>query len=190
MTEVTLAVTNEISLRLLKKEDAPVVFTTVDKHRAHLRQWLPWVDDTACVEDSAAFIQKTHQQYQHDKTVNGAIFYQGVFVGMCGFNGIKSVDHSVEIGYWLHPDYQGCGIVTTCVRFLINEAFQRLNVNCVRISHAIGNHKSQAVIERCGFTYEGTLRSGAFINDHYVDLAIYSILKAEWQALSVNCKIM
>ncbi len=182
MTEVMLAVNDEISLRLLKMEDAPTVFAAVDTHRKQLRQWLPWVDATTGVKDSEAFIQTTHQQYQQDKTVNGAIFYQGVFVGMCGFHGIKSVDHSVSIGYWLNPDYQGRGIVTTCVRFLINEAFEYLNVNCVRISHAIGNNKSQAVIERCGFTYEGTLRSGAFVNDRYVDLAIYSMLKSEWGA--------
>lgn len=180
MTNAARVVTDEITLRLLQIEDAPAVFATVDAHRTYLRHWLPWVDANVSLKESEAFIKTTHQQYQKDQTINGAIFYQGAFVGMCGYHGIQSSDHSVSIGYWLSPDYQGRGIVTTCVRFLIYEAFQQLNMHAVRISHAIGNSKSQAVIQACGFTYEGTLRSGEFINDHYVDVAIYSILKSEW----------
>jgi ribosomal-protein-serine acetyltransferase len=45
---------------------------------------------------------------------------------------------------------------------------------------AVGNTKSRAVPERLGFVQEGILHDAEWLYDHYVDLVIYSILKAAW----------
>lgn len=186
MSAPILMVNQDVLLRLLTIAEAPKLFAVVDANRSYLRQWLPWVDANVSVNESEHFIQTSHQQYQYDQTLNSAVFYQGQFAGMCGQHQIRAGDRSVSIGYWLMPEYAGIGIITASVKRLIEDAFQRLGVNSVRIWHATANHKSRAVIERCDFVYENTMRQGEFLYDHYVDLAQYSILRSEWLALKAN----
>ena len=40
-----------IEIRLFELKDAEAVFAVVDRNRAYLREWLPWVDFTASAED-------------------------------------------------------------------------------------------------------------------------------------------
>ncbi|MBP1554861.1 MAG: GNAT family N-acetyltransferase [Oscillospiraceae bacterium] len=37
-------------------------------------------------------------------------------------------------------------------------------------------------MQRCGMTYEGTLRKAAMNNRGLVDMCLYSILREEWEA--------
>lgn len=182
MKQSALIVSSEIELRLLTQSSAPALFALVDENRAQLRQWLPWVDQVLTPEDSGTYIEASQLKFHACQSMNSAIVYKGEIVGMCGFNNISAVDHSVAIGYWLGKSFQGQGIVTTCVKFLTDYAFDTLNMNSVRIAHAIDNAKSGAVVTRCGFHYEGTIRSAEFVNDEYVDIAMYSVLKSEWLA--------
>lgn len=182
MKQSSLTVNSKIELRLLTQASAPDLFSLVDENRAMLRQWLPWVDQVLTPEDSGTYIEASQQKFHACQSMNTAIIYEGKLVGMCGFNHISTVDHSVAIGYWLGKQFQGRGIVTSCVKFLTDYAFDKLNMHSVRVAHAVENEKSSAVVARCGFRYEGTIRSAEFVNDHYVDIAMYSVLKSEWAA--------
>ena len=48
-------------------------------------------------------------------------------------------------------------------------------------SHFVINSQSKRVIEKCGFTYEGTLRDSFFIDDKYIGRLFYSILKDDYE---------
>jgi RimJ/RimL family protein N-acetyltransferase len=41
------------------------------------------------------------------------------------------------------------------------------------------NVGSRRVLEKCGFTFEGTLRKAVFHHGQYQDLSLYSILRSE-----------
>ncbi len=47
-----------VYLRLLEERHAPEVFAAVDQDRAYLREWLPWVDGTTKVDDTASVHQE------------------------------------------------------------------------------------------------------------------------------------
>ncbi|TGV06666.1 N-acetyltransferase, partial [Mesorhizobium sp. M00.F.Ca.ET.186.01.1.1] len=55
------------------------------------------------------------------------------------------------------------------------------NLEKITIQAATGNAKSRAIPERLGFQLEGILRRNEFLYDHFVDHAVYSMLKEEWQ---------
>ena len=56
-----------------------------------------------------------------------------------------------------------------------------MNLNKVQISTKAINIPSKRVIEKCGFTYEGTLRDYFYMNGEYVGRLYYSLLKDEFE---------
>src|SRR5699024_11914747 len=44
-------VDEEVSMRTLAIRDAEALFQLTDQSRDHLREWLPWVDETKTIED-------------------------------------------------------------------------------------------------------------------------------------------
>jgi len=50
-------------LRLLEERHAPALFKVVERERAQLREWLPWVDATRSEEDSLSFIRSVLEQF-------------------------------------------------------------------------------------------------------------------------------
>jgi len=62
---------------------------------------------------------------------------------------------------------------------MISYAFNEMNLNRIQLKAATGNLKSQHVAERTGFTREGIERDGELHSRGFVDLIVYSLLKAD-----------
>jgi hypothetical protein len=48
-----------LTLRLLREEDAQELFLRNDQNRDHLRQWMPWLDETKSASDTLNFIRRS-----------------------------------------------------------------------------------------------------------------------------------
>jgi hypothetical protein len=48
-----------LTLRLLREEDAQELFMRNDQNRDHLRQWMPWLDETKSATDTLNFIRRS-----------------------------------------------------------------------------------------------------------------------------------
>jgi ribosomal-protein-serine acetyltransferase len=169
-----------LRLRTLCEDDAEILFRVVDENRAHLREWLPWLDANTTSQDSLAFIQATLRQEADNQGFTCAIEFRGRIVGVAGYHPIRWNNKSVEIGYWLAREAVGHGIMTKCCRVLISHAFAVYGLNRVQIPAAVGNRRSRAIPERLGFTWEGVIRDAEWLYDHFVDHAMYSILSRDW----------
>jgi len=181
MTEVIITDVPSLSLRLLKEEDAEELFLRNDKNRQHLRNWMPWVDDTKTVADTLDFIRRTSKAAAEGNEFTYAIVLDKKLVGVVGFNRIEKNNRCATIGYWLAKPQTGKGLMTAAVKALINEGFRQLPLNRIEARVATKNYASQAVCDRAGSKKEGVLRQGEWLYDHYVDLTVNSILKSEWE---------
>lgn len=85
------------------------------------------------------------------------------------------------IGYVLSEDYWGKGLMSEACKEVISNLFEEEKVDIISCFHYPFNMRSKRVIEKCGFTYEGTLRLCSKIFDGNVyDDVCYSILKEEY----------
>ena len=85
------------------------------------------------------------------------------------------------LGYVLHRNYWGRGLMTEAARRTVRYAFEELNADVLSVYHYTFNERSKRVIEKCGFHYEGTIRmAGRLFNGTVVDDVCYSILKDEY----------
>ncbi|KEO82418.1 hypothetical protein EL26_15165 [Tumebacillus flagellatus] len=170
-----------VELRLVEEQDAQELFELTDRNRAHLREWLPFVDNTRTTFDSLSFIKMGRRQISDNQGGQFVILVDDKIAGCVGFHGIDWNNRSTSIGYWLAQEYTGRGLMTLATEALCKLAFENYNLNRVEIRVATENYKSQAIPERLGFTREGVLRQREWLYDHYVDHIVYSQLASEWK---------
>ncbi len=90
---------------------------------------------------------------------------------------------SFIIGYWLEKPYWGQGAMTEVLGAMVRHGFEKKKAEVLAVGHAVGNEGSRRVIEKCGFTHEGTRRQALRRSDGAVlDEEIYSILREEFLA--------
>lgn len=176
-----IPVDESLDLVLLEPRHAPLLFAAIDENRPHLRRYLPWVDGTRNVNDSAVFIQGCLEQFARGVSVNVGLFSRAQLVGMCGTHAVQWSNRRTELGYWLSERWQGRGLMTRAVRALGTYCVHSLALNRLEIRAATENSRSRKVAERLGFKLEGTSRQAEWLYDHFVDHAIYGALASEWR---------
>jgi ribosomal-protein-serine acetyltransferase len=176
-------VTPEIEIRLFDADDAEVSYALVERNRAYLREWLPWVDRTQSPEDIRTFITTIAiPQYEANNGPNCGIWVDGEFAGSIGCHPINWANRNCSLGYWVDATHQGKGIITKCCASMLDYLFDELGLHRVVIQCATGNTRSCAIPERLGFTREGVKREAELVSGRWLDLVVWSILDAEWRA--------
>lgn len=168
-------------LRLLGEQHAEDLFALTDENRAHLRQWLPWLDDNKTISGTQKFIKSAVEQFSKNNGFKTGIWFKNRLAGIINYHCIDWINKTTSIGYWLGASYQGNGLVTKACRYLVNHAFIELKLNRIEIRCAAGNKKSRAIPEKLGFIQEGIIRQAEWLYDHFVDHIVYGILASDWQ---------
>ncbi|MHA7963221.1 GNAT family N-acetyltransferase [Paenibacillus sp. CAU 1782] len=102
-------------------------------------------------------------------------------IGTCGFLNREAIHNRAEIGYDLHPDYWGKGVMTEVARAVLHFGFAHMELNKIEAKADPQNEASSSLLKKLGFQQEGLLRKHEFEKGRYVDLAVFSILKSEWK---------
>lgn len=174
-----IRVNDKIRLEKIKLSMAQVIFDTIDRDRKYLKEWLPFVESSRQISDTESFIKSVISD-RNKKDAIYCIWYKEEFAGLIGFKDTDWVNRKTEIGYWLAKQMQGRGIVTSCVKKLIKYAFKSQKLNRIQIKVADKNLKSESIPICLGFKFEGMEREGELHSNKYLNLKVYSLLKADY----------
>lgn len=167
---------------MVEERHAGEILEVVDRERAYLGEWLPWVDTTRTAADTLKFIQNSLAQFAANEGFAAGIWCAEELAGVVGTHRVDWLNRRAEIGYWLASKFQGRGIITDACRAVIEHAFLAWKLNRVEIHCATGNRKSCAIPERLGFSLEGMLRKAQLLNGTHHDIKVYALLADEWRA--------
>ena len=105
----------------------------------------------------------------------------GKVIGSAGFTGATrgGFGPSDEIGYALHPDWWGRGLMTEAVAALLERGFRQRGLEAVWASHYAENIASRRVIEKSGFSpvCRETIEDGTGVHDTW----FYVLLRQQWR---------
>lgn len=91
---------------------------------------------------------------------------------------------SNEIGYSLSFNHWGYGYMTEAAKTVIDFAFNELDREILCVCTSPVNKRSQRVIEKCGFKYEGTIRKAYKVyTGELRDSMEFSMTREEWGEL-------
>jgi len=172
-------VNNQIELRLIDRQHDEELFTLLDSNREHLRRWDPWVDIISSTTDVRRAITGWQQQYANHRGLYAGIWFNGRCCGMINHVNVDWLNRWAPISYWLDAAHQGRGIMTACARAMVAHGFDTWNLNRLTIECATQNTRSRAIAERLGFTLEGIVRGIEWLQDCFVDHAMYGLLRSD-----------
>ena len=120
--------------------------------------------------------------YEKDDYYRWAIIEKesGECIGQIAYFLVDSKNHFAEIEYCIGVAFQRKGYATEATKAVIEYGFEQIHLHKVQICVRPSNTPSKKVIEKCGFTYEGTLRDYFYMNDGYEGRMYYSIVWDEY----------
>jgi ribosomal-protein-serine acetyltransferase len=198
-----LTVDNEISLRTLHPDDAETLFNLLERNRPRLR---PWVDPSAlpetvqstrkytieCFFNSIDPMEAMNEYYEYFRELNGyfpsssppkelGIWVNNSLSGVVTLSRTEDSFTAAEFGYWVTEEMEGKGIITRCVRALMEYAIDNMGIHRFIIGCAATNHRSRAVAERLGYRVYVTKPNGEVVGEFVYDRTIYGIRTSQWR---------
>lgn len=166
------------TLRTWTPDDASALVPIINSKKVqdNLRDGIPF---PYVLEDAQYFIRETLCA-DPDKLYAFAILADGELAGSISIERQENVhSRTGELGYYLGERFWGHGIAPEAVRQICMYVFEHTDILRIYAEPYAYNTASCRVLEKSGFTFEGTLRSNAVKNGHILDMKMYSLLRGE-----------
>lgn len=105
-------------------------------------------------------------------------------VGRVRLVDIDETGGNAELTCYVAPDSQGQGFATEACQLAIEYGFDYLPITKITARIFESNRASRHLVEKLGFTREGTLRNHVFHDGQELDLECYGLLEQEWRESS------
>jgi len=114
-----------------------------------------------------------------------AIVADGRIAGGIGYVPHGDVERAgAEVGYWVAASHWGRGLATAALQALTDHAFgAHPELRRLWAVPFATNPASARVLEKAGYTREGTLRQSALKHGRVLDQWMYALVRDEWEAL-------
>jgi [ribosomal protein S5]-alanine N-acetyltransferase len=102
----------------------------------------------------------------------------GALIGSCGFWRLLPEHARAEVGYELHPEAWGQGVMTEALATVLDFAFATMQLHSVEAQIHPENIASRRVLEKLGFVQEGYFRENYYdpVEGRFTDTAVFSLL--------------
>ena len=130
-------------------------------------------------EEALSFIQMVNTNIDKKESIMWAISLQdnpNKLIGNIGFWRIINQHYRSEIGYMLHPDFWGKGIMKEALLAAVDFGFNVINLHSIEAHINPDNTASGILLEKAGFVREAYFKEDFFFKGKFIDTAIYSLL--------------
>ncbi|MFV8369417.1 GNAT family N-acetyltransferase [Flavobacterium sp. LB2R40] len=129
-------------------------------------------------EEALAHIAMIDTKIENNEGVNWAITFKNEtkLIGIIGHYRIKPEHYRAEIGYMLHPEFHGKGIISEAVKEVVNYGFNVMKLHSIEAIIDPENQGSAKVLEKNNFVKEAHLKENEFFDGRFIDTVIYSLL--------------
>jgi [ribosomal protein S5]-alanine N-acetyltransferase len=171
--------TERLHLRALQASDVQAIFAI----KGDAAVTTPYAQPPhTTLADSAAWIQRIQRNYATQDGFVWAITRHDAdtVIGTCLFWNFTPDRRCVELGYELRRADWGQGFAGEAVRAVVDYGFQTLALHRIEAIVMSGNPASSTLLQRTGFTHEGTLRQREWFQGQPLDHLYYGLLRGEW----------
>ncbi len=167
--------TQRLLLRQVKQSDVNEIFFLRSDKKV-----LEYLDrePAATKEEASEWIQKINDLEKNNNAITWAItcIPHLTLIGTICFWNIQKEHYRADIGYALHPDHQGKGIMQEAITPVLEYGFKTMKLHSIEANVNPNNLSSIKLVERNNFVREAYFTGNYFYNGKFLDSAIYSLL--------------
>lgn len=166
--------TARLVLRGLYDGDAPEVFML--RSSPLVMRYIPKPLEVR-PEEGLRMVEEFRSAQAQGESIMWAITIKGSdkLAGYIGFWRILREHHRAEIGYALHPDLWGQGLMGEAVAAVVDHGFRRIGLNSVEAQVTPDNTASIHVLKATGFVQEGHFKKHLLVNGVFTDTLVYTL---------------
>jgi len=167
--------TERLNLRRITNDDAEEIFFLRSDKR--MLEFLDR-DPAKSVGEALQWIKTINDAIDQDQCIVWGMVLKNEtrLIGTITFWNIKNEHYRAEIGYALHNDYQGKGLMQEAMVAVLDFGFAVMKLHSVEANVNPANKASIRVLERNHFVREAYHKENFFHNGKFFDSAIYSLL--------------
>lgn len=130
------------------------------------------------LEDMLEFIQKIRDMIATDEGVAWAMTQKDdpTLIGHISFHRLVKEHHRAEVGYLMHPNFYGQGIMDEALKAVLHYGFHTMKLHSVEAIASPANAASLKLLERNNFVREAYFREDFFWEGAFQDSVVYSLL--------------
>ena len=170
--------TERLLLRQVEKSDVnEIFFLRSDKNVLQYLDRPP----AANKDEAASWIEKINDLEKNNESILWAITLKpdNTLVGTICLWNIQKEHYRSEIGYALHPDQQGKGIMQEAMTAILDYGFTIMKLHSIEANVNPKNLSSIKLLERNNFIREAYFKENYFYDGKFLDSAIYSLIRPE-----------
>ncbi|MBN8693033.1 MAG: GNAT family N-acetyltransferase [Bacteroidetes bacterium] len=99
---------------------------------------------------------------------------------ICLWN-FKKPHYRAEVGYALHPDLQGKGLMNEALNAVLDYGFNSLKLHSIEAIVNPANDASIGILQRNNFKQEAYFKENFYFNGKFLDSAVYSLLARDFK---------
>lgn len=168
-----------VTLRELRLSDAPALLRLLGA--AEVVRFIS--PPPSSVEGFERFIAWTHRERAAGRYVCFGVVPAGMdtLVGLFQVRQLEPGFETAEWGFVLGSAFWGTGAFVEGARGVLEFAFETIGVNRLEARAAVQNGRGNGALAKIGAVKEAVLRKSFFCGDAYVDQALWSMLRQDWQ---------
>lgn len=174
--------TPRLTLRQIRASDVAAIFATFSDPQT---MTFYGEEPHRSLEDAYEHVRALDSWYARREGIRWGITQRedaaGEVIGSCGLFKFDDDARRAEMGYELRRAYWRQGIMSEALGVLLDYAFASLDLHRVEAVANEGNTRSQGLLDKLGFTHEGTLRQRFCFRDHLWDELYFGLLRDEWR---------
>ncbi len=170
-----------ITLRQLRLADTESIQTQANDRRVtRFMQTLPY---PYTLQHARSWINRSRRLNRKREALHLGIVpnESEAAIGGIGLLNIHPRNKNAELGYWLGKKYWRRGYTEEAVQLILRLAFKELRLHRVYAVVAEPNIASVKLLEKCGFTQEGTWRQACRLGNRWYGVFAFGILKNEFR---------
>jgi ribosomal-protein-alanine N-acetyltransferase len=160
--------------RISVEDDKEIFFLRSDKE---MLQFLDR-DPAQSIDEAREWINTINDGIDGNQYIAWAVALKNDqrLIGTITFWNIQKEHYRPEVGYALHTQFQGRGLMQEAMKVVLDYGFNTLKIHSLEANVNPGNAASIKLLERNGFVREAYYRENYYYNGHFLDSAIYSLI--------------
>lgn len=169
-----------LTLRYPRPEDAQRLLELAAD--PDVTQWFSWGPYTS-IDQPHAYISRLDGQRERGEQLDFLIVHRADGpIGITGLSEFSIRDRRCMVGTWFGKPWWGTGANRESKAVMAHLAFEVLGMYRLGSYSNPANVRSTRALEGVGFTREGVLRAWHRHGGRYLDVNVFGMLRAEWEA--------